>query len=123
MSWGHDEYLYRVLVHNRSTLPKEGLYMIRFHSFYPWHTGGDYSNLASEEDEQMLRWVREFNKYDLYTKSSKLVLEKFPQEKSIFRKSNSKIFFFPQDPRRGGPEALLPGPDRQVLPGATGVLI
>ncbi len=71
MSWGHDEYLYRVLVHNGSTLPREGLYMIRFHSFYPWHTGGDYSNLASEEDEQMLRWVREFNKYDLYTKSSK----------------------------------------------------
>jgi len=29
MSWGHDEYLYRVLRHNRTTLPDEALYMIR----------------------------------------------------------------------------------------------
>ncbi len=29
MSWGHDEYLYQVLIHNKATLPKEGLYMIR----------------------------------------------------------------------------------------------
>jgi hypothetical protein len=35
MSWGHDEYLYQVCVRNGSTLPIEGLYMIRFHSFYP----------------------------------------------------------------------------------------
>uniref|UniRef100_K7F4I5 Inositol oxygenase n=1 Tax=Pelodiscus sinensis TaxID=13735 RepID=K7F4I5_PELSI len=35
-------------------------YMIRFHSFYPWHTGGDYMHLCSEEDLRMLPWVREF---------------------------------------------------------------
>jgi len=29
MSWGHDEYLYRVLRHNSTTLPDEALYMIR----------------------------------------------------------------------------------------------
>ena len=29
MTWGHDEYLYQVLVHNKSTLPKEALYLIR----------------------------------------------------------------------------------------------
>ena len=37
MSWGHDEYLYRVLINHGATIPQEGLYMIRFHSFYPWH--------------------------------------------------------------------------------------
>ncbi len=29
MSWGHDEYLYRVLVNHGATLPEEALYMIR----------------------------------------------------------------------------------------------
>lgn len=30
MSWGHDEYLYRVLVHNKAKFPQEGLWMIRY---------------------------------------------------------------------------------------------
>lgn len=34
--------------------------MIRFHSFYPWHTGGDYRQLCSEQDLAMLPWVQEF---------------------------------------------------------------
>jgi len=29
MSWGHDEYLFRVLVHNKAKIPKEGLNIIR----------------------------------------------------------------------------------------------
>lgn len=69
MSWGHDEYLYRVLRHNSTTLPDEALYMIRYHSFYPWHSGGDYTHLTSEKDNAMLKWVRLFNEFDLYTKS------------------------------------------------------
>jgi len=72
MSWGHDEYLYRVLKHNKTTLPEQALYMIRFHSFYPWHSGGDYQHLCNETDAEMLPWVREFNKYDLYTKGGEL---------------------------------------------------
>ncbi|XP_055343989.1 inositol oxygenase-like [Paramacrobiotus metropolitanus] len=78
LSWGHDEYLYRVLVHNKSTLPKEGLSMIRFHSFYPWHTGEDYMHLCNAEDMEMLKWVREFNKFDLYTKC-----ERFPDIEAL----------------------------------------
>lgn len=38
----------------------QAFYMIRFHSFYPWHTGGDYRQLCSEQDLAMLPWVREF---------------------------------------------------------------
>lgn len=29
MSWGHDEYMYQVLKHNKTTIPEEALYMIR----------------------------------------------------------------------------------------------
>lgn len=46
--------------------------MIRFHSFYPWHTGGDYRQLCSERDLAMLPWVQEFSKFDLYTKCPEL---------------------------------------------------
>ncbi|XP_016339102.1 inositol oxygenase [Sinocyclocheilus anshuiensis] len=72
MSWGHDEYLYRVMKFNKCTIPEEGLYMIRFHSFYPWHSNGNYMHLCNEKDLQMLPWVKEFNKFDLYTKSTEL---------------------------------------------------
>ena len=34
LSWGHDEYLYHVFK-EQSSLPEEGLAMIRYHSFYP----------------------------------------------------------------------------------------
>ncbi|KAJ9589623.1 hypothetical protein L9F63_017208, partial [Diploptera punctata] len=60
LSWGHDEFLYQVLKHNKTTLPEEALYMIRFHSFYPWHSGGDYTHLTSEKDKKILPWVLEF---------------------------------------------------------------
>ncbi|XP_017878200.1 inositol oxygenase [Ceratina calcarata] len=69
MSWGHDEYLYQVMVHNKTKLPKEALAMIRYHSFYPWHAGGDYMHFCTADDVEMLKWINEFNKYDLYTKS------------------------------------------------------
>lgn len=72
MSWGHDEFLYRVLVHNKSTLPEQALQMIRYHSFYPWHSGGDYSHLTTEKDEVTKQWVLMFNRYDLYTKCTKI---------------------------------------------------
>nr|XP_004409715.2 PREDICTED: inositol oxygenase [Odobenus rosmarus divergens] len=72
MSWGHDEYMYQMMKFNKFCLPPEAFYMVRFHSFYPWHTGGDYRQLCSEQDLAMLPWVQEFNKFDLYTKSPEL---------------------------------------------------
>ncbi|CAF0802193.1 unnamed protein product [Didymodactylos carnosus] len=69
MSWGHDEYLYRVLKnHQQCTLPDEAFYIIRYHSFYPWHTNGAYMYLCNEKDLQMLKLVQKFQKFDLYTK-------------------------------------------------------
>ena len=69
MSWGHDEYLYRVLLGNEHSLPEEALYVIRFHSFYPWHTHDAYQYLCNAKDMEMVKWVREFNQFDLYSKA------------------------------------------------------
>lgn len=71
-AWGHDEYLYQVLKnHPDNKIPEAGMVMVRYHSFYPWHTGNSYSQLESEKDAQYKEWVRDFNQYDLYTKSLK----------------------------------------------------
>jgi len=74
MSWGHDEYLYQVLVNHMAKvgteIPDPGLWAVRFHSCYPWHTGRDYASLMGPQDLQIMDWVLEFNKFDLYTKSA-----------------------------------------------------
>lgn len=67
MSWGHDEYVYHAV---KGQLPDEALYMLRYHSFYPWHKEEEYSNLLNDRDRSMLKWVRAFNRYDLYSKGS-----------------------------------------------------
>ncbi len=66
LSWGHDEYLYQVV---KNYLPAEALAMIRYHSFYPAHTGGAYRYLMNTQDESIFEWVRKFNPYDLYSKT------------------------------------------------------
>lgn len=41
VAYGHDEYLYQVLKQNEGVkLPEEALYIIRYHSLYPWHDRG-----------------------------------------------------------------------------------
>lgn len=67
-AWGHDEYMYRMLVANGCTIPSEGLDMIRYHSAYPWHDKGAYRHLMAPGDDERERWVRLFNRFDLYTK-------------------------------------------------------
>jgi inositol oxygenase len=70
IAYGHDEYLYQVLQNAGCTIPIQGLYMIRYHSLYPWHQQNDYQQLEDEEDKRMKPWVKLFNKYDLYTKDN-----------------------------------------------------
>jgi inositol oxygenase len=65
ISWGHDEYVYHVF---KNHLPKEGLYALRYHSLYPWHKEGAYAHLANEDDREALKWVKAFNRFDLYSK-------------------------------------------------------
>ncbi|KAI8970670.1 inositol oxygenase [Pilobolus umbonatus] len=66
MSYGHDEYLYQVC---KNYLPKEALYLIRFHSFYSCHKDKSYGWLMNEEDHAMMEWMNIFNQYDLYSKT------------------------------------------------------
>jgi inositol oxygenase len=66
MSWGHDEYLFHIM---KDYLPEPALYMIRYHSFYAQHREEAYNHLLNEHDQEMFKWVREFNPYDLYSKS------------------------------------------------------
>ncbi|KAG1346663.1 putative Inositol oxygenase 5, partial [Cocos nucifera] len=69
MSWGHDEYMYLVMKGNGATLPPAAFFIVRFHSFYSLHRAGAYTYLMNDEDKDMLKWLRVFNKYDLYSKS------------------------------------------------------
>ena len=66
MSWGHDEYVYQMM---KDYLPESGLYMLRYHSFYSWHREGAYGHLLDDHDREMLKWVKLFNPYDLYSKN------------------------------------------------------
>ncbi|CAL1388019.1 unnamed protein product [Linum trigynum] len=69
MTWGHDDYMYLVAKENDTTLPSAGLFIIRYHSFYPLHKGEAYRYLMNDEDRENLKWLNIFNKYDLYSKS------------------------------------------------------
>jgi len=73
-SWGHDEYLYRILSSekNQNTLPPEALYMVRFHSLYAYHDKLEYMHFQSEKDKSIFHWLKLFNQYDLYSKSDTL---------------------------------------------------
>jgi inositol oxygenase len=75
VSFGHDEYLYRLLKFNNTTLPEEALYMIRYHSLYAWHNQNEYIDLESEDDRYYKLYVKQFNLYDLYTKDNDNLIE------------------------------------------------
>jgi inositol oxygenase len=67
MSFGHDGYIAEVM---KPYLRVESLYMLRFHSFYPWHRHGAYEHLTNAQDRAMMPWVLKFNQYDLYSKGN-----------------------------------------------------
>lgn len=66
MSWGHDEYVYQMMM---NYLPEPGLYMLRYHSFYAQHREGAYDHLLDKHDQEMFKYVKLFNPYDLYSKN------------------------------------------------------
>ena len=71
-SWGHDEYLAKSLERNKTKLPREAIYLIRYHSFYSWHTPSTgqigYKHLANDYDWYMLPLLKCLQKADLYSK-------------------------------------------------------
>jgi len=90
MSWGHDEYMYQMLKFNGCTIPEEGLNMIRLHSFYPWHDKRAYAYFEAPKDAETMKWVKEFNKFDLYSKADAVpnVEELKPYYTSLLKKYN-----------------------------------
>lgn len=72
-AWGHDEYLYHVLKESNTYLPNEAFYIIRYHSFYPFHHQYAYLDLASDYDLKMLGYLKLFNQCDLYSKVDEMV--------------------------------------------------
>ena len=69
ITFGHDEYLYQVLQQNKNhKLSKKYIDTIRYHSFYPWHTSGEYRQFMNELDKETLKNVNHFNQFDLYSK-------------------------------------------------------
>ena len=71
-------------------LPEIALSIIRYHSLYPWHKEGEYKYFMNKKDEETLKWVKIFNKYDLYTKKDEEInIEKL---KKYYDKLISKYF-------------------------------
>jgi inositol oxygenase len=75
ISFGHDEYMYRMLIANNHTMPKQAEYIVRYHSLYAWHSSDDYNYLEDDMDKQMKNVVQKFNKFDLYTKNDNLPIK------------------------------------------------
>ena len=69
-SFGHDEYLYRVLKHNKCKIPDLGLRIIRYHSFYAFHKNNAYEYLMNDKDYELRDWCKKFSSCDLYTKDN-----------------------------------------------------
>jgi inositol oxygenase len=69
ISYGHDEYLYSVLKgNNNHKITHKYMDVIRYHSFYPWHTKGEYMEFMCEKDSDTLKNIKKFNEFDLYSK-------------------------------------------------------
>ena len=70
ISFGHDEYLYQVLKQNsdKHHISEKFWDVIRYHSFYPWHSKNDYIYFMKNKDYEILDNVKLFNEFDLYSK-------------------------------------------------------
>ena len=81
LSYGHDEYLYTVLKGNKNhTISHDYMNIIRYHSFYPWHTGGEYKQFMNEKDHIILKNVLQFNEFDLYSKNDDIKITNATKE-------------------------------------------
>ena len=61
MTWTGPEYMYHMLKFNGVDIPDEGLHMLRYFTFYDWHTVNHYSSLANDDDVDMKSFVADFH--------------------------------------------------------------
>jgi len=62
LAWTGPEYMYHMLQRNSSSLPKEGLAMLRLASLIDWHSGCAYTDLENQDDKDLKSFVAEFDK-------------------------------------------------------------
>lgn len=67
--WGHDEIIYQILNQSPTNLPREALYVARYHSFYAWHSQNGYAKFANAKDRVNLGILRAHQRADLYSKT------------------------------------------------------
>ena len=92
LSYGHDEYLYTVLKNNNNhKISDKYLKVIRYHSFYPWHKCNEYKQFMNEDDYQVLKDVKEFNQFDLYSKEDDINIS--DSTKEYYDKLLDEYFF------------------------------
>jgi inositol oxygenase len=69
MSWSGAEYLYMVLARNRTQLPAEALFLIRYQKFAAvLRPGQPYGELLSQFDRSMLPMLEKFRELAVYTR-------------------------------------------------------
>ncbi|OWZ22181.1 Inositol oxygenase [Phytophthora megakarya] len=62
LPWTPDEYLYRVLCLNTTTLPAEALDAIRFWSFKTWYEQDSFDDLCAPQDVDTKEWLSSLGK-------------------------------------------------------------
>ena len=91
--------------------------MIRYHSFYPWHREGAYRHLMNADDEADLYAVKAFNR-EYFTSFSSSKRRPLRTDGTIADDNSVRPVLQVGRPAKGvRAQGLLPGPDRQVLPG------
>ncbi|BDA44886.1 probable inositol oxygenase 1 at C-terminar half [Coccomyxa sp. Obi] len=67
MSWSASEYLYMVLLLNKTRLPAEALFLIRHQRFHALNRAGTpYDELLSASDRLMVPWLARFKELSAY---------------------------------------------------------
>lgn len=63
LPWTPDEYLFRVLTHNKASLPVEALQTVRFWSLKTWYVHDSYDELCAPQDADTKDWLQSLEPY------------------------------------------------------------
>ncbi|KAJ0407225.1 hypothetical protein P43SY_008000 [Pythium insidiosum] len=63
LPWTPDEYLFRVLQHNQTSLPAEALLAVRFWSLRLWFRHNCYSDVCAPQDLETKEWLLSVSRY------------------------------------------------------------
>lgn len=69
-SFSHDIYAYSVFKYNQTLLSETALKIIRYHSFYSWHSFNAYEYLMDQPDYEIRDLCHQFSQCDLYSKDN-----------------------------------------------------